>query len=81
MEKNIKFENKLLNVNNKLEIYYSQYKPRNLNEFDGKQLLAVAGIGNPENFFKLLTDNKMNIVKKIEFQIIIISTNMKYRIY
>ena len=38
-----------------------------MNEFDGKQLLAVAGIGNPENFFKLLTDNKMNIVKKIEF--------------
>ncbi len=66
-KKNIKFENKLLKFNNKLEIYYSQYKPRNLNEFDGKQLLALAGIGNPENFFKLLTDNKMNIVKKIEF--------------
>ena len=30
-------------------------------------LLAFAGIGNSENFFELLSDYKLNIMKKIPF--------------
>ena len=45
------FERKILNVNKKLEVFYSSYIPLNINEFKNKKLLAIAGIGNPENFF------------------------------
>ena len=30
-------------------------------------MLAIAGIGNPENFFKLLKKNNLNIEKKLIF--------------
>ncbi|MDA9619022.1 tetraacyldisaccharide 4'-kinase [Candidatus Pelagibacter bacterium] len=65
--KNKNFESKILNINNKLEIFYSFYKPLNLYQFRNKKLLAIAGIGNPENFFQLLTDNNLEIYKKIIF--------------
>ena len=48
-EKDSEFE-KILKINKNLEIYYSIYNPVNLNEFKNKELLAIAGIGNPENF-------------------------------
>ena len=31
------------------------------------KLIAFAGIGNPENFFDLLKDHKLNIVETIKF--------------
>ncbi len=65
--KNRNFEEKLLNVNKRLEIFYSRYIPINLNEFRGKKLFAFAGIGNPINFFNLLSDNGLEVVKKIEY--------------
>ena len=49
-DKDLKFEEKLLEKNKKLEIYYSSYKPSNINEFKNQKLLALAGIANPENF-------------------------------
>ena len=52
-------------INNNLEIYYSRYRPININEFNNKNLLAVAGIGNPENFFQLMEENGLNIQEKI----------------
>ena len=61
------FERKILNVNKKLEIFYSSYIPLNINEFKNKKLLAIAGIGNPENFFKLIEKNKLKLEKKIIF--------------
>ena len=61
------FENKILNINNKIEIFYSSYKPTNLEEFKNKKLLAIAGIGNPENFFQTIEKNNLNISKKIIF--------------
>ena len=48
--KDLKFEEKIHKVNKKLEIYYSFYKPININEFKNHKLLALAGIANPENF-------------------------------
>ncbi len=65
--KNVGFENKILNVNRNLSIFYAKYKPENIDEFKNKRLLAVAGIGNPNNFFKLLLDNNLNIEKKLIF--------------
>ena len=66
-EKNTKFEDKIYKINNKIEIFYSNYKPTNLLEFNDKDLFAIAGIGNPSNFFEILEKNKLNIKKKIIF--------------
>ena len=61
------FENKILDINKKLEIFYSTYKSTNLEEFKNKKLLAIAGIGNPENFFQMIEKNNLEISKKISF--------------
>lgn len=66
-KKNNKFEEKVLRVNRNLEIFYSSYKPINLNEFRNKKLLAIAGIGNPENFFQLIEENNLRLEKRIIF--------------
>jgi tetraacyldisaccharide 4'-kinase len=66
-EKNKIFEKKLFDINKKLEIFYSKYKPMNLHEFKGKKLFAIAGIGNPENFFKLIEKNNLKVFKKLIF--------------
>ncbi len=65
--KNINFENKILNINKKLEIFYSHYKPINLDQFKDKKLFAIAGIGNPKNFFQLIEQNNLKIEKKLTF--------------
>ena len=61
------FEKKILNINPNLEIFYSFYKPINIEKFKNKRLLAIAGIGNPKNFFQLVEKNNLKIVKKIIF--------------
>ena len=66
-DKNIKFEERILQINKNLGIFYSQYKPMNLRSFEDKNLLAIAGIANPENFFELLKENKLNVQKKLIF--------------
>tara|TARA_B100000029_G_C17418673_1_gene903464 strand:+ start:59 stop:991 length:933 start_codon:yes stop_codon:yes gene_type:complete len=65
--KNTIIENKILNENNKIKIFYSNYIAQNINEFKNKKIIAFAGIGNPKNFFSLLEINNVNIFKKIEF--------------
>ena len=65
--KNLEFEKKLLNINHKLKFFYSSYKPINIEQFKNKNLLAVAGIGNPEKFFQLLEQNNLKIKKKLIF--------------
>ena len=62
-----RFEEQILEINGKLKIFYSNYKPVNLQQFKNKKLLALAGIGNPNNFFKLLERNHLKIEKKIIF--------------
>jgi len=66
-KKDKNFEKLILSINLNLEIFYSQYKPYNLDEFRNKKLLAIAGIGNPENFFQLLEENNLFIEKKLIF--------------
>ena len=65
--KNLEFEKKIFKENNNLDIFYSYYKPINIDDFRNKKLLAIAGIGNPENFFKLLEENNLDLRDKIIF--------------
>ena len=66
-ERSLEFEQKILKIQKDLKIYYSNYKPLNIQEFKNKKLLVISGIGNPENFFKILKDNQMNIQKKMVY--------------
>ena len=66
-QKDIKFENKLLKINQDLEIFYSSYVPLNIDKFTNKNLIALAGIGNPTNFFNLLEKNNLIIKQKLTF--------------
>ena len=65
--KNKLFENRILDISNKIKIFYSKYLPENIEEFKKKNLFAFAGIGNPSNFFKLLSDNNLNVHTKLSF--------------
>ena len=38
-----------------------------MQEFIKKNVIAFAGIGNPINFFDLVKDSNINIIKKFEF--------------
>ena len=38
-----------------------------MNDFKNKKFFAFAGIGNPENFFDLLSENKIDVMRKISF--------------
>ena len=66
-KKNADIENEIFRKNKEAKIFYIQYKPKNINEFKNNKIIAFAGIGNPENFFDLLKDNKLNIVETIKF--------------
>ena len=66
-EKNIQIEKKILSINEKIKIFYSKYIPLNIDLFRNKNVIAFAGIGNPNNFFDLLESNKIEILKKISF--------------
>ena len=59
------FENKILDINKNLKIFYTNYRPINIEKFKNKRFIALAGIGNPNNFFDLLAEHKINIIKKL----------------
>ena len=64
---NHEFENKIKNISKNIKIYYAKYLPVNIDYFKNHKLLAFAGIGNPENFFNLLEEYNLKIIKKISF--------------
>ena len=66
-EKNIDMENKIYSKNKDIKIHYTKYNPLNINEFKNKNIIAFAGIGNPNNFFYLLKKNNLNVIEKKEF--------------
>ena len=49
-KKNKDIENKIFSKNEKIKIFYSNYKPQNIDKFQDKKIVAFAGIGNPEIF-------------------------------
>jgi len=65
--KNEPFENKINNINKNVKIFYSKYKIINLDKFKNKKIVAFAGIANPSNFFELLKENNLNIIKTHSF--------------
>ena len=66
-KRDLDFENKILDTNKKISIFYSRYIPLGVDHLKNKNLFAVAGIGNPENFFNLLLENDLKISKKFIF--------------
>ena len=66
-KKDERFEKKVLRINKKLDIFYSKYVPQNLKDFENKKLIALAGIGNPNNFFDLLSQYNLKVVQKLIF--------------
>ncbi len=66
-EKNTNLETKIHSINKNISIYYSKYKPCNLEKFKNLKFLAFAGIGNPNNFFKLCEESDLDIRKTLSF--------------
>ena len=66
-KKDFEFEQKLKQYNRDLQFCYYNYFPKNIVNYKNKKLIAFAGIGNPQNFFDLLKENHLNIVKEISF--------------
>ena len=59
---------KIIKKNNpNIKIYYTSYQPYNLENFKNKKLIAFAGIGNPKNFFDVLINNNLEILKSKSF--------------
>jgi len=65
--KNFDFEEKIYSIKKEIKIFYSNYKIKNIKKYHGKKIAAFAGIGNPENFFNLLKENKIDLVKTYIF--------------
>ena len=60
--------NKIRTYNKKIKVFSGNYILKNKKNFSKNiNYLAFCGIGTPENFFKFLKDNKINIKKKIIF--------------
>ena len=66
-QKDITFEEKLNKYNSKLKYIYFNYNSNNINNYKNKNLIAFAGIGNPDNFFNFLKKNNLNLVKEIYY--------------
>ena len=66
-KQNHNIERKILSINSNIKIFYFKYKLLNIKKFKKNKMVAFAGIGNPNNFFDLLKEKKINIVKTFEF--------------
>ena len=66
-KRNINFEKKLKLISSDIKIFQSKYKIKNNKKLKGKKVLAFAGIGNPESFFRLLKENNFIVKDRISF--------------
>ena len=61
-----KIINQIRKINSNIKIFYSEYFPTNLKDFDlSKKYLIFSGIGNPNSFKRLLIKNNFNIIDEI----------------
>ena len=55
-------------IDTNINIYQGKYIPKNIDEFNtNDKFLVFSGIGNHKTFISMLKNNKLNIVKDIEF--------------
>ena len=66
-KKNSSFEKKIFTHNKEINIFYSKYNFVNFEDFKNKKLFAFAGIGNPQSFFELISNNGLNLEKRQVF--------------
>ena len=66
-EKNKEFERKLKKESNSIKIFYSKYSLEDFDHLKNKKILCFAGIGNPSNFYKILEENDIKVIKKMSF--------------
>ncbi len=67
-KKNQDILNEIKQLNNSINIFETFYKPMNLKEFDNNaNYVAFTGIGNSENFYNTIIENKFKIIKKFSF--------------
>ena len=65
---NSKLKTIIKSYNKDIEIFESQYKPINIDQFNiNDKYIIFSGIGNPEFFKEILIKNKLNIIKEIIF--------------
>ena len=56
------------NIDHNINIYQGEYIPLNIKEFDkNDKYLVFSGIGNHKTFISMLKNNKINIIKEMEF--------------
>ena len=56
-----------INKIKQLKVFYTKYKPKNLEILKEKKIFAFAGIGNPLNFFELLKKNNLQLLNYKSF--------------
>ncbi len=66
-KRNVNFEKKLKLISNNIKIFYSKYEIKKIGKYKDKNILAFAGIGNPNNFFSLLKNNGLKLKEKVSF--------------
>ena len=59
------FEKKIYDISHNIKIFYTKYLPLNIKKLENTEILAFAGIGNPQNFFKLLSNKLILKTKEI----------------
>ena len=61
-------KNFISKIDDNINIYQGKYIPKNIDEFNtNDKFLVFSGIGNHKTFISMLKNNKLNIVKDIEF--------------
>ena len=63
------FREEIIKLSSSISIYHTEYVVdiQKIKELYNDKILAFAGIGNPDNFFNLLIDNKLDLQNKISF--------------